>query len=183
MNLALTYASRTHHLRLARQISELIQLKSLTTDQNSDEDNEDYLLDNNVEEDAALKDREYARDRSEKLKRSVRPPSTTVKKGLISSRKMGFSKRSTTGSEYKRESISASSNDKEDGLEVNETKELFSDNAQSDTEMDAAVERTGSDAESVGYSPTHVAPFITPGSERRLNPFKVRDIYCGVQEL
>ena len=29
MNLALTYASRTHHVRLARHISELIQMKSL----------------------------------------------------------------------------------------------------------------------------------------------------------
>ena len=39
MNLALTYASRTHHVRLARHISELIQMKSL--EGFSDEDEND----------------------------------------------------------------------------------------------------------------------------------------------
>lgn len=39
MNLALTYASRTHHVRLARHISELIQMKSL--EGFSDEDDND----------------------------------------------------------------------------------------------------------------------------------------------
>ncbi len=153
MNLALTYASRTHHLRLARQISELIQIKAMNL--SSDEDNEDYLLDDNIEEDAIMKDSEYAKDRSEKLKRSVRPLSKTA----VSSRKMTFSKYSTNSTKYQT---------KDNDVEINETKELFSD--QSDTEVDVPVERTESDVESVGDSPTHTTPY---SSGTRFNPFKV----------
>ena len=41
MELALTYASRTHRIRLARQINELMQQKALEQDERSDEEEEE----------------------------------------------------------------------------------------------------------------------------------------------
>jgi len=41
MELALTYASRTHRIRLARQINELMQQKALEQEEHSDEEEEE----------------------------------------------------------------------------------------------------------------------------------------------
>ncbi len=72
MNLALTYASRTHHVRLARHISELIQMKSLEgfsdEDDNHLEDPIDQFDDNDwTNQDADDDDVTYAKSRSHSL--------------------------------------------------------------------------------------------------------------------
>ena len=60
----------------------------------------------------------------------------------------------------------------ENGQTVNTTKELFSDDSQSDAEVDVVEDEAASDVD-VESSPTHTVSFITPESEKRHNPFKV----------
>ena len=70
MNLALTYASRTQHVRLARHISELIQMKSLEEFSDEDDDFENpigQLDDDWTNQDADDDDVMYAKSRSHSL--------------------------------------------------------------------------------------------------------------------
>ena len=74
MNLALTYASRTHHVRLARHISELIQMKSL--EEFSDEDDSDLenpigQFDDDWTNQDADDDMTYAKSRSHSLNKKA----------------------------------------------------------------------------------------------------------------
>lgn len=159
MNLALTYASKTQHLRLARQISEMIQQKSVAADLFSEEEYDESQ--NGTAEDDIADDCQYARDRNEKLKRGSRAPSQSRLQ-----LKSNISKFSNQDKCSKR----INNDEHENGLPVNETKELFPDDAQSE------VNGTESDVDGDGIaedSPNNTPPFVSSGSEKRHNPFKV----------
>ena len=75
MNLALTYASRSHHLRLARQINELIQQKYLEGSDSEDDEADDAHVgvgDWNSRGDEQESD--YARERSSSLHKGLTGP-------------------------------------------------------------------------------------------------------------
>ena len=168
MNLALTYASRTQHLRLARQISELIQHKSVTAEFDSDEDEGNDLISqfsNGTDQNRVKNDLDYARNRSEKLEQRIRAPAEISKKNTCRKTASKFSNKDT-----RKKSEDDLGN--ENGQTVNTTKELFSDDSQSDAEVDVVEDEAASDVD-VESSPTHTVSFITPESEKRHNPFKV----------
>ena len=169
MNLALTYASRTQHLRLARQISELIQQKS-TSGWYSEEEDYDAIGQNEELEHNDEGDQKYAVERSEKLKQSTRVPPRVLKRApQLNAKGLRFSKFSSS----KRRKRSEDDFESENG--VNETKELFTDEEQSDGE--AVGEESGSDVEVGGGEGDSPTPAPTPiglsNSEKRHNPFKV----------
>lgn len=180
MNLALTYASRTQHLRLARQISELIQQKSMTAEFYSDEDEDNnFSHSDGTDQNPVKNDLDYARNRSEKLKGRIRAPAEipkTILQNMSRTTTSKFSNKDTRDQRKKCEDDLGNEN----VLTVNTTKELFSDDAQSDAEVvdgaesdvDVVVDGAESDV-GVEGSPTHTAPFFTPESETRHNPFKV----------
>ena len=89
MNLALTYASRTHHVRLARHISELIQTKSLEEfiDEDSDLENPIGQFDDDWTNQDADDDITYAKSRSHSLnKKSDLVSKSSEKKFTLSSK-------------------------------------------------------------------------------------------------
>lgn len=99
MNLALTYASRTHHVRLARHISELIQMKSL--EEFSDEDNDDLenpigQFDDDWTNQEADDDVTYAKSRSHSLNKKADLVSKSSEKKFSLSNK-GSSSSATDG--------------------------------------------------------------------------------------
>ena len=96
MNLALTYASRTHHVHLARHISELIQMKSLEefNDEEDDLENPIGQFDGDWTNQDADDDVTYAKSRSHSLnKKSDLVSKLSEKKFNLSSK---FSKESSS---------------------------------------------------------------------------------------
>ena len=92
MNLALTYASRTQHVRLARHISELIQMKSLEEFSDEDDDFENpigQLDDDWTNQDADDDDVMYAKSRSHSLNKKSDLVSKSSGKKLSLSGKFG----------------------------------------------------------------------------------------------
>ena len=194
MNLALTYASRTQHLRLARHISDLIQQKSIEGFYSDEEESNPIgQLDADWEEGEDL-NRKYAQDRNKKLKQGTRITSKKIqhlKKGITSSTSMrkkialghSSSRFSSNPANASGQDDHSNGNDNDSETEVeklyNETKELFSDEAESENEKEA-IFGDGDNGDDVldkeGDFPTHTPPYTLPsgtGSEKRHNPFKV----------
>ena len=119
-------------------------------------------------------DQKYAVERSEKLKQSTRVPPRVLKRGpQLSTKGLRFSKFSKSDS--KRRKRSEDDFESENG--VNETKELFTDEEQSDGEAvgggsdsDVDVDVGGGERDSLTPAPT---PVGLSSSEKRHNPFKV----------
>lgn len=78
MNLALTYASRSHHLRLARQINELIQQKYLEGSDSEEDEADDAhvgVVDwTNQSGRGDEQESDYARERSSSLHKGLTGP-------------------------------------------------------------------------------------------------------------
>ena len=179
MNLALTYASRTQHVRLARHISELIQQKSIDcfeeayTDSIGKADDDDWT--NQIADDEGSCDVMYVQSRSETLKRGPQPPPPAMRKS--NSRKkyskgnsLSRSARdSRAGSGLKQTGNVGVANDHHD--DVDETRELFS-GSDSDNGVEQG-EELGDDPMGVEEFPM-TSPLATNGCEgKRTNPFKV----------
>ena len=90
MNLALTYASRTHHVRLARHISELIQMKSLEGFSDEDDlENPNGQFDDDWTNQDADDDVSYAKSRSHSLNKGADLVSKSSEKKFTLSSKFG----------------------------------------------------------------------------------------------
>ena len=203
MNLALTYASRTQHLRLARHISDLIQQKSIEGFYSDEEESNPIgQFDAECEEGEDL-DRKYAQDRSEKLKQGTRITSKTIQhltKGSSSSTSTGLRKKIALGHSSSRFSSKFSNpanvakqnehsngnnedTDNEIDIVYNETKELFSDEVDSENEGEGTHECGDDVIDKEEDSPTHTPPYTMSsgtGTEKRHNPFKVRSLsFCN----
>ena len=91
MNLALTYASRTHHVRLARHISEFIQMKSLEEfiDEDSDLENPIGQFHDDWTNQDADNDITYAKSRSHSLNKKSDLITKSLEKKFTLSSKFG----------------------------------------------------------------------------------------------
>ena len=195
MNLALTYASRTQHVRLARHISDLIQQRSLESADSAEEElyhDGDYY-DNeatNPTNQNAEEDVEYARNRTETLQQ--RPGILLKKRPVSTTSKLSGSKKFDHYMEEIRQgrflSLAGTSkrttNDSQEGYHGNdETKELFSDheseeggeggmlNGEPAAEDDLETESVRSDVRL--DTPPLLLALESSSSNKRPNPFKV----------
>ncbi len=210
MNLALTYASKTHHSRLARHINELIQKRQLEDDFNGDDEDlsdreEDRLADQFADEDT---DHLYAQSRSASL--NQRPQATAKPPGAAAAARTSKSSRSETMSKFNRymeeikqgKFLSASvplegsgvNGEGEVGGDV--TKELFTD-SEGEGEHDGGElngKSTNQNADEDGDSvtsdvrsdtpPPSSAPLATSFKSsgiKRPNPFKVCTIVVDIR--
>ena len=195
--LALTYASRTHHVRLARHISDLIQQRTLEGFDSGEEEEEevydgDYYETNattNLTNQIAEEDIQYAKSRTERLKQKPDKPVSSLK--LTGSRtrakfdrymediKQGRFLSSTSGSSRKATNEIQASEDSNHG---NETKELFSDHESEGEEGEGVLNGEAAgvddlDTESVGSDTRLDTPPLlaleSSSVTKRPNPFKV----------
>jgi len=205
MNLALTYASRTQHVRLARHISDLIQQKSLEEVDSGDEElyYGDYYENEaaNATNQNAEEDMEYARNRTETLQQ--RPGTVIKKRPISSSLKLTGSKTLAKFDHYREEirqgrflslaSRRAASESQESYHGNDETKELFSDHDSEEGEEgrelneepavveDLETESVGSDVR-LGTPPSLLA-LESSSTNKRPNPFKVHPVRPHVHPI
>ena len=195
MNLALTYASRTHHVRLARHISDLIQQRTLEGFDSGEEEemyDGDYYETNattNLTNQIAEEDIQYAKSRTERLKQKPDKPVSSLKLTGSKTRakfdrymediKQGRFLSSTSSSSRKATNEIQASEDSNHG---NETKELFSDHESEGEEGEGVLngETAGVDdldTESVGSDTRLDTPPLlaleNSSVTKRPNPFKV----------
>ena len=196
MNLALTYASRTHHVRLARHISDLIQQRALEGFDSGEEEEEvydgDYYETNattDLTNQIAEEDIQYAKNRTERLKQKPDKPVSSLKlTGLKTRAKFDRYMEdirqgrflSSTSSRKATNEIQAN----EDSNHGNETKELFSDRESEGEEGGEMLngETVGVedlDTESIGSDARLDTPPLlaleSSSATKRPNPFKVRN--------
>ncbi len=193
MNLAMTYASRSHHLRLARQINELIQKKYLEEDgdsEHSDEEGEELVNGGGTNQNSQSYEPEanYAKARASLLSKgpsNVKPTNRFHRRAMPNSR-IGSKLNHNVGVAKRGAGPVVNGNKASSGCD--ETRELFSGSeteeyAESAVLDDDVIGVEGSDDEEErrgegGIVSGENSPkaFGDNSLRKRSNPFKVFEI-------